>query len=106
MIEALACGTPVIAWRNGSVPEIIEHGVNGFVVDNVEAATACVERIPEIRRATCRRAFEERFDSRRMALDYFAVYRHLIADFTAGARLPASHENLYESQSGRPLLHA
>ena len=51
MIEALACGTPVIAWRNGSVPEIIEHGVTGFVVDSVDEATACVGRISEIRRA-------------------------------------------------------
>ena len=50
MIEALACGTPVIAWRNGSVPEIIEHGVTGFVVDSVDEAITCVGRISEIRR--------------------------------------------------------
>jgi glycosyltransferase involved in cell wall biosynthesis len=99
MIEALACGTPVIAWRNGSVPEIIEHGVTGFVVDSVSEATACVARISEIRRAHCRRAFEERFDSRRMALDYVTVYRRLIADFAAGARLPAPQEDPYEPQS-------
>ena len=96
MIEALACGTPVIAWRNGSVPEIIKQGVTGFVVDSVDEATACVGRISEIRRSECRRAFEERFDSRRMALDYLAVYRRLTADLAVSARLPAAHENLYD----------
>jgi len=81
MIEALACGTPVIAWRMGSVPEVIEHGVSGFVVASVEEAAECVRRLPEIRRADCRRAFEKRFDSRRMARDYVEVYRRLISDF-------------------------
>jgi glycosyltransferase involved in cell wall biosynthesis len=99
MIEALACGTPVIAWRNGSVPEIIEHGVTGFVVDSVNEATACVGRLSEIGRAQCRRVFEQRFDSRRMALDYVMVYRHLIADFVVGAPLAAPHKHLYEPQS-------
>ena len=75
MIEALACGTPVIAWRNGSVPEIVEHGVTGFVVDSIDEAIACVRRISEIDRSACRRAFEERFDSRRMARDYVSVYQ-------------------------------
>jgi glycosyltransferase involved in cell wall biosynthesis len=105
MIEALACGTPVIAWRNGSVPEIIEHGVTGFVVDSVNEAIACVGRIAEIRRAECRRAFEERFDSRRMALNYVSVYRRLTANFAAGARFPAAYHDLYESQPGWSLLH-
>ena len=106
MIEALACGTPVIGWRKGSVPEIIEDGITGFVVDNVEDATACVGRISEIRRSDCRRAFEERFDSRRMALDYVTVYRRLIDNFTAGMRLPDSYRDLYEPQPGRSLLNA
>jgi glycosyltransferase involved in cell wall biosynthesis len=94
MIEALACGTPVIAWRNGSVPEIIENGVTGFVVDSIDEATACVRRISEITRFNCRRAFEERFDSRQMALEYLGVYRSVVADFAAGARcrrFPMSH---------------
>jgi glycosyltransferase involved in cell wall biosynthesis len=105
MIESLACGTPVIAWRNGSVPEIIEHGATGFVVDTLDEATACVGRISEIRRARCRRSFEERFDSRRMALDYLSVYRRLIADCTAGARLPARYQNLYEPESRWSILN-
>jgi glycosyltransferase involved in cell wall biosynthesis len=105
MIEALACGTPVIAWRNGSVPEIIEHGVTGFVVDSIDEATACVRRISEIQRAECRRAFEERFDARRMALDYVDVYRRLTADCAAGDRLGYPYEDLYEPQSRWPLLN-
>ena len=79
MIEAMACGTPVIAWRNGSVPEIIEGGETGFVVESVDQAVDCVRRVAEIRRTDCRHAFEERFDSRRMAIDYVSVYRRVIA---------------------------
>lgn len=98
MIEALACGTPVIGWRNGSVPEIIEHGISGFVVDSMDEAIACVRRIGEIRRAECRRAFQERFDSRRMALQYLTVYNRLIAGFAGGARMPSVYEGVYEPQ--------
>ena len=105
MIEALACGTPVIAWRNGSVPEIIEHGVTGFVVDSVNEATTCVGRIPEIRRAACRRAFEERFDSRRMALNYVNVYRRLIADSAVACPQPRRYDDLYEPQSRSSFLN-
>ena len=96
MIESLACGTPVVAWRNGSVPEIIEHGVTGFVVDSIADAIACVRRIPEISRDACRRAFEERFDSRRMAREYLAVYRRLITGRSAPSAV--SYE-LYASHS-------
>jgi glycosyltransferase involved in cell wall biosynthesis len=77
MIEALACGTPVIGWRNGSVPEIIEDGVTGFVADDMEQAVRGVEQITELSRWTCRKAFEERFDASRMAADYVDVYRRL-----------------------------
>ena len=58
MIEALACGTPVIAWRNGSVPEVIDDGVTGFVVDSVDEAVEAVERIAGLSRHACRSAFE------------------------------------------------
>lgn len=75
MIEALACGTPVVAFRRGSVPEIIEHGVTGFVVDDVDQAVSAVEKIDEISRARCRAAFEQRFSVERMAQDYLALYR-------------------------------
>jgi glycosyltransferase involved in cell wall biosynthesis len=77
LAEALACGTPVIAWRNGSVPEIIADGVTGFVVGELEDAVAAVGRIGEIDRAECRRTFEERFDVTRMARHYVDVYRRL-----------------------------
>jgi glycosyltransferase involved in cell wall biosynthesis len=78
MIEALACGTPVIAWRNGSVPEVIEDGATGFVVDSVEEAAQAVGRVASLSRHTCRRVFEERFDAARMAQDYAEVYRRLV----------------------------
>jgi glycosyltransferase involved in cell wall biosynthesis len=78
MIEALACGTPVVAWRNGSVPEVIEDGVTGFVVDTIEDAVDAVQRVPWLDRAACRRAFETRFDATRMAQDHVEVYRRLI----------------------------
>jgi glycosyltransferase involved in cell wall biosynthesis len=78
MIEALACGTPVIAFRSGSVEEIIEDGVTGFIVDSVEEAVEAVERIPSIDRRQCRAIFEERFSARRMCDDYLRVYKRVI----------------------------
>lgn len=75
MIEALACGTPVIAWRRGSVPEVLEDGVTGFIVESVNEA---VDRLGELDRSTCRRVFEERFDAGRMACDYADVYQRVI----------------------------
>ena len=78
MIESLACGTPVIAWRNGSVPEIIEDGVTGLIVDSVDEAAQAVGRIAWLDRSGCRKAFEDRFDAGRMARDYADVYRRLV----------------------------
>jgi len=77
MIEAMACGTPVVAWRNGSVPEVIEDGVTGFVVDSVEEAVRAVERVGELRRRDCRAVFEQRYDAGRMARAYVDVYRRV-----------------------------
>ncbi|MGE5616681.1 MAG: glycosyltransferase family 4 protein [Bacillota bacterium] len=77
MIEAMACGTPVIAWPCGSVPEIIEPGVTGFIVQSEEEAVAALADIGRFDRAACRRAFEARFTSERMARDYLAIYRSL-----------------------------
>ena len=84
MIEALACGTPVIAWRNGSVPEIIEDGVTGFVVDSVAGRRAAVGRVGDLDRRACRHAFEQRFDAARMARDYVEVYQSLARSRAAG----------------------
>jgi glycosyltransferase involved in cell wall biosynthesis len=78
MIEAMACGTPVVAWRRGSVPEVVDDGVTGFVVDDVEAAVRAVGRIGTLDREACRRTFERRFDARRMARDYVEVYTRVI----------------------------
>lgn len=75
MIEAMACGTPVIAWPRGSVPEVIRDGETGFLVDSIDAAVAAVARVPSLRREQCRLRFEERFSARRMARDYLAVYQ-------------------------------
>ena len=78
MIEAMACGCPVIAFRRGSVPEVMDDGVTGFVVDNVDEAVAATRRLPEIDRANVRRVFERRWTARRMAEDYIDVYHRLI----------------------------
>jgi glycosyltransferase involved in cell wall biosynthesis len=75
MIEAAACGTPVIAWPRGSVPEVVRDGETGFLVDDIAAAVAAVERASSVNRARVRRVFEERFSARRMARDYVAVYQ-------------------------------
>jgi glycosyltransferase involved in cell wall biosynthesis len=85
MIEAMACGTPVIAFDRGSVPEIIEHGVTGFVVADEEAAIAAVARIETLDRALIRRRFEQRFSARRMATDYVRLYEELGAGMTIEA---------------------
>jgi glycosyltransferase involved in cell wall biosynthesis len=77
MIEALACGTPVIGWRCGSVPEVVADGVTGFVVDDVEQAVDAVRRVQWLSPRDCRRVFEERFDASRMAQQYLEVYRRL-----------------------------
>ena len=78
MIEAMACGTPVIAFNRGSVPEIIEDGVNGFIVEDEQGAIGAAYRLPELSRHAIRARFEERFTARRMALDYLSVYRSLM----------------------------
>jgi glycosyltransferase involved in cell wall biosynthesis len=79
MIEAFCCGTPVIAYNQGSVPEIMEDGVTGFVVDNQEQAVRAAERIGALDRRACRDAFERRFSVQRMAHDYLRAYRQVIA---------------------------
>jgi glycosyltransferase involved in cell wall biosynthesis len=77
MIEAMSCGTPVIAWPNGSVPEIVDEGVTGFVVDSVDKAVSAAQKVPLLDRVRVRARFEQRFSASRMARDYLAVYRSL-----------------------------
>jgi glycosyltransferase involved in cell wall biosynthesis len=78
VIEAMACGTPVIAYRRGSMPELIDHGATGFLVDNFDEAVAAIDRLGEIDRNACRRAVEQRFTVDRMADDYLALYERII----------------------------
>lgn len=78
MIEAMACGTPVVAFPCGSVPEVLEEGVTGFLVSDVDQAVAAVDRLNTLDRTVCRREFAKRFSAPRMAEDYVEVYRRLI----------------------------
>jgi glycosyltransferase involved in cell wall biosynthesis len=77
MIEAMACGTPVIAWPRGSVREVIEEGVTGFVVDSEAEAVDAIGRIRRLDRGRIRKRFEQRFSARRMAEEYVESYRRL-----------------------------
>jgi glycosyltransferase involved in cell wall biosynthesis len=77
MIEAMSCGTPVLAWRNGSVPELVDQGITGFIVDSIDEAVAQLPRLAALERSQVRRRFEARFLASRMAHDYLAVYRTL-----------------------------
>jgi glycosyltransferase involved in cell wall biosynthesis len=86
MIEAMACGTPVVAYRRGSVPEIVEHETTGFIVDDVNSAVNAVARVRWLSRRDCRRAFERRFDDARMTRGYVEVYCNVAADASAHPR--------------------
>ncbi|MFN5195299.1 MAG: glycosyltransferase family 4 protein [Cyanobacteriota bacterium] len=98
MIEANACGTPVVAWRNGSTPEIIEPGVNGALVESIDEAVAAVNQVRSIDRALVRANFEMRFSATRQAEDYERLYSHLIqARRSTGSR---------SANAVVPLLHA
>jgi glycosyltransferase involved in cell wall biosynthesis len=77
MIEAMACGTPVIAWPCGAVREVVDHGVTGLLVDSLEAAVAAVRDVASLPRRSVRRRFERRFLARRMATEYQAIYHRL-----------------------------
>ena len=87
MIEAMACGTPTIAFRHGSVPEILENGLNGFIVDSIDEAVDAVPRASALSRADCRRAFEERFTAARMASDYLRIYEAQLCAGTTSDRI-------------------
>ncbi len=80
MIEAMACGTPTIAWKCGSVPEIIDHEVTGFIVEGIDQAVEAVEKVSALDRRACRRVFEERFTVTRMARDYLKIYSKLMEE--------------------------
>lgn len=79
MIESMSAGTPVICWRAGSVPEIVDHGKSGIIVDSMEAAVEAVEQVRSLDRALVRQAFERRFTAERMASDYVRAYRTILS---------------------------
>ena len=78
MIEAMACGTPTVAFRRGSVPEVLDNGISGYVVDDVEQAIEALKALQHFDRTGCRRVFEERFSARRMAEDYVKIYQRVV----------------------------
>ena len=77
MIEAMACGTPVIAYPFGSVPEVMKDGITGSIVSDIESAVAAVEHVSKLDRKKIRRHFEQRFTSNRMTVDYLRIYERL-----------------------------
>jgi glycosyltransferase involved in cell wall biosynthesis len=96
MIEAMACGTPVIAYNRGSVPEVVEDGLTGFVVEDELSAISAVRHLPQLSRPTIRARFDERFTARLMAKEYLATYRSLMTGSAARPRLVAV-------QGGQPM---
>ena len=80
MIESLACGTPVVAFRGGSVDEILDHGVTGFVVEDLDQAITAIRQVDALDRRMCRQQFDDRFSATRMADDYVHVYTRLVAE--------------------------
>ena len=92
MIEAMACGTPVIAWRQGSVPEVLTQGVTGFIVEDIAQAVRAVKQAAALDRQRIRAMFDRRFTARTMAENYVTLYRRLLAD--APSNDPVFVENL------------
>jgi len=90
MIEAMACGAPVIAFNRGAVPELIEDGVTGFVVEDETSAVGALRHLSRLSRPAIRKRFEERFTARRMAKDYLAVYRDLLGATARRPRIASS----------------
>ena len=79
VIEAMACGTPVIAWDSGAMPEIVDEGVTGFIVRSISEAVDAVRRVPELDRELVRLVFEQRFSAARMVDEYAAIYARLVS---------------------------
>lgn len=103
MIEAMSCGTPVVAWNNGSVPEVLDNGVTGCIVDSMDAAAHAVYEVMRYNRAVVRARFEERFTVVRMANDYVRLYEDLID----GSRVPQPPvKHILGSEAGAGIINA
>ncbi len=107
MVEAMACGTPVLAFRHGSVPEIVDDGVTGRIVDSMEEAIVALPEVISLDRRNVRRRFEERFSAARMAENYLGVYRSLLRQVRAEAceeremALPPAFETIGINRNGK-----
>ncbi len=99
MIEAFACGTPVIAFEEGSVPEIVDEGITGFVVNSVDDAVRSLRHVPQMDRAKVRAVFEERFTVGRMTSDYLAIYRNLARTHREASRPAWANGHAEEAQA-------
>jgi glycosyltransferase involved in cell wall biosynthesis len=106
MIEANACGTPVIAWRNGSTPEVVRPGLNGVLVDSIAEAVAAVRQLDRLDRQAVRRDFEQRFSVTRQAEQYEQLYRRLIDVHTDPAAQDGNRPLHRPCPPRDPLLHA
>jgi Glycosyl transferases group 1 len=93
MIEAMSAGTPVIAWHNGSVPEIVDPGVTGFIVQCIDEAVEALNRVGTLDRLNVRKRFKDRFTVDRMAKNYLMLYRRLADDARSSSRSPAFAES-------------
>ncbi|PKQ29483.1 MAG: glycosyl transferase [Actinobacteria bacterium HGW-Actinobacteria-10] len=102
MVESLACGTPVIAYNHGSVPEVMRDGLTGYIASSIETAVEAVHRIGRIDRRRCREYFEERFTARRMAEDYVDLYERMLQP----SRVVIAGGQRDLANSGRGLLHS
>jgi glycosyltransferase involved in cell wall biosynthesis len=100
MIEAMACGTPVLAFRCGSVPEVIDNGISGIIVDTLTEAVESVEWVLKLDRRRVRATFDERFTSERMAKDYLAIYRSI----AEADKRPASLRRASAAQLGLHIV--
>lgn len=100
LIEAMACGTPILARPRGSVPEIVTDGVNGYHCEDADEMVRALERIDRIDRAACRREFEERFTARRMALDHIRVYERMLGPVVAAVEAEDEEEPAEPTELG------
>ena len=98
-IEALACGTPVLAYRRGSVPEIIDDGVTGYICERMDELTAAVKQVSLLDRRRCREAFEVRFTVERMVQDYLDVYEQIVSDRSTAALRSHLHPVITPAQT-------
>jgi hypothetical protein len=103
MIEAMACGTPVFALRNGSVPEVIDHGVSGYVADSVEALTTAVQGYARFDRRLVRRKAEERFSAQRMVAEHERLYQRLVNASRRGGNLRYRSSRSFSASLPLPL---